>query len=205
MPSLRVFQSTHPVRGATGGADAVPQVREISIHAPREGCDRQVASGYRMVAISIHAPREGCDHSYGCTHVLNLLFQSTHPVRGATTSSADLTSGEQFQSTHPVRGATRLRFETPQIKAISIHAPREGCDDNIDADDAMLIIFQSTHPVRGATRGSKYFLPCLWISIHAPREGCDLLRNWLYWRHGYISIHAPREGCDLGGVRLSES
>ena len=38
-PSQTVFQSTHPVRGATI-SDGCPYIpRDISIHAPREGCD----------------------------------------------------------------------------------------------------------------------------------------------------------------------
>ena len=35
----KAFQSTHPVRGATGDFDVVFQDDTISIHAPREGCD----------------------------------------------------------------------------------------------------------------------------------------------------------------------
>ena len=34
-----VFQSTHPVRGATTLADNQSVDMYISIHAPREGCD----------------------------------------------------------------------------------------------------------------------------------------------------------------------
>ena len=34
---------------------------EISIHAPREGCDYNPQSDSGYPAISIHAPREGCD------------------------------------------------------------------------------------------------------------------------------------------------
>ena len=34
-----IFQSTHPVRGATLLADSVEITAQISIHAPREGCD----------------------------------------------------------------------------------------------------------------------------------------------------------------------
>ena len=34
---------------------------EISIHAPREGCDEPRALIFSVTAISIHAPREGCD------------------------------------------------------------------------------------------------------------------------------------------------
>ena len=33
----------------------------ISIHAPREGCDRWRAGKPTLTQISIHAPREGCD------------------------------------------------------------------------------------------------------------------------------------------------
>ena len=34
-----VFQSTHPVRGATNGQTYANAQQAISIHAPREGCD----------------------------------------------------------------------------------------------------------------------------------------------------------------------
>ena len=78
------FQSTHPARGATRSRFALPRYAQISIHAPREGCDapslaalgravdfnprtpRGVRPGSssqrrRTPDISIHAPREGCD------------------------------------------------------------------------------------------------------------------------------------------------
>ena len=101
------FQSTHPARGATGGLLLTSTVDSISIHAPREGCDR------------------GC-----CCHArVAGVFQSTHPARGATSGGqitvlvglnfnprtprgvrpprrlAPLRSAS-FQSTHPARGAT---------------------------------------------------------------------------------------------------
>ena len=57
-------------------------------------------------AISIHAPREGCDDK-GKTYVFDgVVFQSTHPVRGATRPGYEAAWAEEFQSTHPVRGAT---------------------------------------------------------------------------------------------------
>ena len=37
----------------------------ISIHAPREGCDLDLALERTGVDISIHAPREGCDRGGG--------------------------------------------------------------------------------------------------------------------------------------------
>ena len=102
-------------------------------------------------------------------------FQSTHPVRGATTTSKPtFTLKVKFQSTHPVRGATKPDGDVQFYLLISIHAPREGCDQR--------------------DRGQRAL--CQNISIHAPREGCDTL---LCERHRVprISIHAPREGCDL--------
>ena len=57
-------------------------------------------------AISIHAPHEGCDgDAEVCSHISD-LFQSTHPMRGAT---------------------TKWRVNKTMLQ-ISIHAPHEGCD-----------------------------------------------------------------------------
>ena len=67
-------------------------------------------------------------------------------------------------------------FNAP-ARIISIHAPREGCDQ-----------YFINH-----TRGY------IGISIHAPREGCDLLGR-VDAQHYAISIHAPREGCDCNGT-----
>ena len=80
----RLFQSTHPVRGATVFGDA----------------------GRLMVVISIHAPREGCDADGITTDESSSKFQSTHPVRGATAGDLRDLGRYRFQSTHPVRGAT---------------------------------------------------------------------------------------------------
>ena len=61
VPVSVVFQSTHPVRGATL-LETFHCVRAaISIHAPREGCDQTVHDVSPGREISIHAPREGCD------------------------------------------------------------------------------------------------------------------------------------------------
>ena len=123
------FQSTHPVRGATSVRPRPAPFRDISIHAPREGCDHVRAGLAHRLHISIHAPREGCDYfPFTCFNVLSI-----------------------FQSTHPVRGATSKSFAPPNVSRISIHAPREGCD-LVLIDYVTGVVFQSTHPVRGATR-----------------------------------------------------
>ena len=63
-----------------------------------------------------------------------------------------LAASKVFQSTHPVRGATAQEGESAATATgISIHAPREGCDAEIVGDGLVTKGFQSTHPVRGAT------------------------------------------------------
>ena len=127
---LSQFQSTHPVRGATGLGGLVAGYLEISIHAPRAGCDVCLPSG------------PGFEKQ----------FQSTHPVRGATfTGRGDAMKLLHFNPRTPcgVRRASPLTRGS--IVLISIHAPRAGCDLV-----RLLILssrsrFQSTHPVRGAT------------------------------------------------------
>ena len=102
----QVFQSTHPVRGATFACRVGERLVEISIHAPREGCDVPAQVLADVVLISIHAPREGCDEPVRHWIIIIPLFQSTHPVRGATWDGKTSTGAQM----------------------ISIHAPREGCD-----------------------------------------------------------------------------
>ena len=57
----RLFQSTLPLRGATGSNSVVIQSKKISIHAPLTGSD--------------------LDRLF---HIFDILFQSTLPLRGAT-------------------------------------------------------------------------------------------------------------------------
>ena len=79
-----IFQSTHPVRGATA------LMPELAIR-PRDFNPRTPCGVRRPV---LRKPLKA------------LRFQSTHPVRGATASMPSLSSRTVFQSTHPVRGAT---------------------------------------------------------------------------------------------------
>ena len=124
--------------------------REISIHAPREGCDKidcATCIGFSIFQ-STH-PARGATPAVHNDVVMN-TFQSTHPARGATTVMEHALLGLKFQSTHPARGATGGRILRPPSGVISIHAPREGCD-----------LVQNR------------LLTDISISIHAPREGCD--------------------------------
>ena len=125
-------------------------------------------------------------------------FQSTRPVRGATSSFSTSAFGSpyfnprapcgarprtalvgwppsSFQSTRPVRGATKPSFPAPRPTMISIHAPRAGRD---------------AAPPFGGSSGR--------ISIHAPRAGRDPPVTACSGTLA-ISIHAPRAGRDFTG------
>ena len=113
----------------TPGAKGNP-AQLISIHAPLAGCDvqgRQPGSwgGY-------FNPRTPCGVRLDvvCKHgLVRCVFQSTHPLRGATVKTA-------FEVLH---------------KDISIHAPLAGCDVMRNITGALKDLFQSTHPLRALT------------------------------------------------------
>ena len=86
------------------------------------------------IAISIHAPREGSDADFIQLALAFLQFQSTLPVRGATTDISQAVETSSFQSTLPVRGATTGGRQA-----------------------GAYIPFQSTLPVRGATNVAVFF------------------------------------------------
>ena len=61
----------------------------------------------------------------------------------------------------------------PEQLQVSIHAPREGCDDLLDDIRLELISFNSRTP-RGVRLSSNQGEGTyVFVSIHAPREGCD--------------------------------
>ena len=110
---------------------------------------------------------------------------------------------EEFLSTLPVRGATRVLLGEKKQRLISIHAPREGSDADVNSLTQTDQIISIHAPREGSDgpggRRPRKFL----ISIHAPREGSDLLMGKTRDDRA-ISIHAPREGSDrpLAGGRL---
>ena len=58
----------------------------ISIHAAREGGDQGVTAVYTVTTISIHAAREGGDNIGVALYATTTRFQSTPPVKAATSS-----------------------------------------------------------------------------------------------------------------------
>ncbi len=78
---------------------------------------------------------------------------------------------------------------------ISIHAPREGCDQRGASPRPPREGISIHAPREGCDLIAPRFVSFQAISIHAPREGCDELWQLNNLSIG-ISIHAPREGCD---------
>ena len=103
VPNILMFQFTHPGRGATNPRETAKVASLVSIHAPREGCDiLDLINLSSHALVSIHAPREGCDFSDNYDSSLELVFQFTHPGRGATPLDAlHVEVGRCFNSRTP--------------------------------------------------------------------------------------------------------
>ena len=146
------FQFTHPGRGATQERPTPRRHGDVSIHAPREGCDAKPRTVYVLEDVSIHAPREGCDTPPRYTIAGFDCFNSRTPG-GVRRPAPRLWGwgGLCFNSRTP--GGVRLEWEdvAPLSLAVSIHAPREGCDGYFDIQLRANYLFQFTHPGRGAT------------------------------------------------------
>ena len=138
------------------------------------GATYDIAYTQDQLDVSIHAPRVGCDKLLLLLLKRIKAFQFTHPVWGATSDGADdCRRYASFNSRTPcgVRHLTCNRQVTPQY--VSIHAPRVGCDSicriikqfrngfnsrtpcgvrpKMHNDIIERRMFQFTHPVWGAT------------------------------------------------------
>ena len=144
---------------------------------------RRKSPKQRPDVISIHAPRTGRDYSQEQCRVIQIAFQSTRPVRGATCGPHRRPQGRlAFQSTRPVRGATPLSADLRKGRKFQSTRPVRGAT-LIECHTLPSCVFQSTRPVRGATRGKAGLRQQRAISIHAPRTGRD-------------RIPSPARSCD---------
>ena len=190
-----VFQSTHPLRGAT----------------PKEGLNELV------ILISIHAPLAGCDETVYVDLSTMHNFNPRTPcgVRRVRINRDDVDA--IFQSTHPLRGATTYSERDALMQSISIHAPLAGCDISDTRRECKARNFNPRTPcgVRHLRVDNKVHdqhfnprtpcgvrrlqsgggRPAPQISIHAPLAGCDLVVPPAFLAL-CISIHAPLAGCD---------
>ena len=100
------FQSTPPVKAATHAINKCRYGNRISIHAAREGGDCAYRRCRTQHHISIHAAREGGDSGRGIVEWDEVI--SIHAARegGDTTFSTSSSVRPSFQSTPPVKAAT---------------------------------------------------------------------------------------------------
>ena len=150
--TLTEFQSTRPVRGATGLLSFALLPAYVSIHAPRAGrdCD-QYADTITFFLVSIHAPRAGRDRAQDSRHLRRVRFNPRAPC-GAR-PGADrycLQARRSFNPRAPCGARRRAVLPHRRGNRVSIHAPRAGRD----------------LPIWCAKMSQG-------VSIHAPRAGRD--------------------------------
>ena len=165
------------MRGATLG-ETFKQVKdEISIHAPRAGCDFKAELERVKAEISIHAPRAGCDLRPSFHVLLYYHFNPRTPcgVRPFVSPSS-CHSRRNFNPRTPC-GVRLLRHI--QSARQGYFNPRTPC--------GVRLLFHASIADRWL------------ISIHAPRAGCDEM-VFVVALSDVISIHAPRAGCDVNTV-----
>ena len=78
------FQFTHPGRGATISEQEEMIIRLFQFTHPGRGATQALGKVHKEVEVSIHAPREGCDSLVTLNSLKKIWFQFTHPGRGAT-------------------------------------------------------------------------------------------------------------------------
>ena len=175
-----LFQSTRPVRGATGKFAECVYRGYISIHAPRAGRDHAATAEEFAQEISIHAPRAGRDgRKVGDGHNMRI---SIHAPR----------AGRDIEP-------SRL----PGAGIISIHAPRAGRDDYPDPPNQSRSDFNPRAPCGARQPGVRK--SCLKSPNFNPRAPCGARQPQPDAQADpqNISIHAPRAGRDE--IPLSET
>ena len=148
-----VFQSTLPVRGATGAAPLQPGRADISIHAPRAGSDQHI--GGLFVQDTDFNPCSPCGERPWVVWAVNSQqLISIHAPRAGSDLSVVYFYGmlDDFNPRSPCGERRQRSYSSLAPRLISIHAPRAGSDVRLYRDDGGKVTFQSTLPVRGATR-----------------------------------------------------
>ena len=225
MSYFSLFQSTHPARGATIAAISSGLSTSFQSTHPARGATVRRPPFCFHFDISIHAPREGCDSLPSAPATTSTYFNPRTPRGVRRQRVCTISMGNRNFNPRTPRGVRLIRHvDLLHDFEISIHAPREGCDVQIGRraqDDAKhfnprtprgvrpLIMdafiananfnprtprgvrrttgvylgipqrFQSTHPARGATIGIPAgHNPLLYFNPRTPRGvrrfGCHI-------------------------------
>ena len=148
-----------------------------------------------LLGISIHAPRAGSDNVAFKNAANTVNFNPRSPC-GERRQKRNLSAAlKVFQSTLPVRGATTNFGGFRDKINISIHAPRAGSDFFLTSSNCSLSI--SIHAPRAGSDKLKDGIIDASENFN-PRSPCGERRNLcniIFLKKG-ISIHAPRAGSD---------
>ena len=193
MPSrpLRRFNPRAPYGARPTLGSKAPSTPRFNPRAPYGA--RPAEQHVRSVGldVSIHAPRTGRDISGHVWPRALHRFQSTRPVRGATSRSGHARQGLRvsihaprtgrdvladnprcdragFQSTRPVRGATRKAWF-----------------------EFVRLVFQSTRPVRGATSGAHLVAAVCKFQSTRPVRGATAEHGYAWQRQKRFNPRAP--------------
>ena len=167
----------------------------ISIHAPLAGSDILVHFLFPDSRISIHAPLAGSDGTFEADPTYSMDFNPRSPCGERPNSDEDEGRNGIFQSTLPLRGATTGTGYIPADVPISIHAPLAGSDRFASGGYISGPDFNPRSPCgeRLAVVVPAALQVC--ISIHAPLAGSDS-HGLTSSKNDLISIHAPLAGSD---------
>ena len=163
--STREFQSTLPVRGATDYLPTDDKYIGFQSTLPVRGATVRVRVLGVVNGISIHAPRAGSDRRHMVLRRSRTYFNPRSPCGERPKPPIRKAENKIFQSTLPVRGATSWETIARRLHYISIHAPRAGSDTMTIADAAPILDFNPRSPCgerpRQATTGrmSAHFNP----------------------------------------------
>ena len=80
------------------------------------------------LVVSIHAPWEGCDLQALSPRSFSVLFQFTHPGKGATDADMYYVIDDAVSIHAPWEGCDEKGVIILIHPNVSIHAPWEGCD-----------------------------------------------------------------------------
>ena len=149
--SLKVFQPTRPLRGAT--------------------C--RLRRGNRPPQISTHAPLAGRDDPQLSSNAGTAGFQPTRPLRGATVLHHAVKRHADISTHAPLAGRDLTLTPVHRAVVISTHAPLAGRDTNAAVSEPEADVFQPTRPLRGATSEYLDIVQVEPISTHAPLAGRD--------------------------------
>ena len=172
---ILLFQSTRPIRGATGLPVSVVGSRStFQSTRPIRGATLPDQIRMEVSEISIHAPHTGRDTMWrsGTSRATNFNPRAPYGARPCDWRRRLLRTAISIHAPHTGRDGQR-RGQHDDERVISIHAPHTGRDLPCTVSMDIVRRFQSTRPIRGATRITASALRSSRISIHAPHTGRD--------------------------------